>query len=788
MNPHRWIIAVCERPDRADTTAAGVLATWFMDQGIRSETLHGVSAPPPGANAVVIGRPGSHPWLRSMAEDGRISTEGLGEEGFHIRTLGIETRIVAIAGGGRLGVLYGADELRQRAGSLEELEGLDVRDRPRFALRANKMPPPLNDDYIARRRINTVYLPTWLPLGTDFAGVYAGLKVMEEMVGVTPDQWKNLEWYEQRALRGKFDNLARDTPDEIERQIGDYRRRIRELTELGVRVFISRYEWGFPFLTLARNYFEKEIITGGSKESSKSIQICLSSDRTREIIRRTYAKTFELFPELSGAVIYTSAEGGFGVPCSCESCQALFADFERDLPAGFKIGGLRKDRGGADVQFLHKHAFDLVYAAIRAVRKDAEIVRNSWDFQPIKAPLGTDYIHRYTPEDVIFMPYTVSTDTNLREDPNPQITLWTRKGRRVAPKMCQITEMHPRSNCFPNDISDRLQDFYQQWADASVHGTCLHGGIMPGEQFSKYEAMEDNLGFGFNHVAHWKLMWNPFREDLEQIFHQWAGRIYGAAQAEAVVRCLRRAGKLNRFGPQVKVVPNPTYRDYLAYAAKADGAGGNRPIGYMGFLYPFGFDNILLHDKLTHKFFVNPALMHSEFVYNYEDYPQFRANLEEAYRLMDENRADLKAATTTATDPEPIRALASWLEVERDFLTGMAALYEGEEYYLIHGDLDRAASAFSRAHDFLHESLRRWGGIALEQQVWPFSMGGGFYPYRDKAIDKDGAWLQHGAFGTFFGWLAARRDDPGGPDLIKRPEAENWVFHEGLKRFRWPME
>ena len=164
----------------------------------------------------------------------------------------------------------------------------------------------------------------------------------------------------------------------------------------------------------------------------------------------------------------------------CERCTAALQRYEAELPPGFRIGGPRSERGSSAVRFFHTWAFDLVYDAVKAVRPDAEVVRNVWDFQPVKSPLATEYVDRQTAPDVIFMPYTVSTDTNLREDPNPQITLWTGRGRRVVPKMCQLVELHPRSGCFPNDMVDRVGRFYRDWGQAGVHGVVLHGGLVAG--------------------------------------------------------------------------------------------------------------------------------------------------------------------------------------------------------------------------------------------------------------------------------------------------------------------
>ena len=76
--------------------------------------------------------------------------------------------------------------------------------------------------------------------------------------------------------------------------------------------------------------------------------------------------------------------------------------------------------------------------------------------------------------------------------------------------------------------------------------------------------------------------------------------------------------------------------------------------------------------------------------------------------------------------------------------------------------------------------------IAMEQAVWPFSVGGSFYPYRGKTLDEE--WLDAGAFGVFFTWLEGRASNPNGPDRIVSYESGPGMFLKGLKRFCWPME
>ena len=779
------------RPTRADRSAAELIGAALAGAGAAGAVATGDR---PDGDAVVVGTTASNPWIADLARRGAVDVSPVRpstpEEGFHLRLLAEDgRRLLAVAGSGPLGVLYGADELAARisetgTSALAALEGLDERDGPHFALRAFKMVPPLRDDYVARRRLNAVYLPTWMPVGTDFAGVHAGLQVMAELAGVTPDDWKDLQWWEQRSYRGRFPHL-RQPPAEVQRQVDAYRRRLAELRELGVQVFLSRYEWGFPILTLARAHFAGEVVTGDI-DAGKDISLCLSSERMQQIVRLTYERTFELFPELSGVVVYTSAEGGFGSPCGCERCADAFRRYEAELPPGFRIGGPRAERGSSAVRFFHTWAFDLVHDAVKAVRPDAEVVRNVWDFQPIKSPLAAEYVDRQTPPDVIFMPYTVSTDTNLREDPNPQITLWTGRGRRVVPKMCQLVELHPRSGCFPNDMVDRVARFYRDWGRAGVHGVVLHGGWLPGERFGDYAAMEDNIGFGINLDLHWKLLWNPFRDDVDLLKERWLERTFGAGARDVAGRCLQRAGRIYRLGPPVHVAGDPTYRDYQGYAAKADGVGGDA-----GFLYPFGFDMLLLNDKLTHKFLANPAFMHREFVYNYQEYPRFRRDLADALAWIDRNVAELEellVAGVADLDRERIAALAEWFRVERRFLRGLELLYRGEELYLIRGAWAEAAAAYGRAHAVLREALVRWGRIAIEQAVWPFSTGGHFYPYRGAPPDAEGAWLEGDVFGVFLRWLAARSADPRGPDVIGTYESGPRHFLAGLRRFRWPME
>ncbi len=105
---------------------------------------------------VVAGTTASNPWIADLARSGAVDVSPVRpstpEEGFHLRLLADGgRRLLAVAGTGPLGVLYGADELAARiaeAGTadLSALEGLDERDGPHFALRAFKMVPPLRDD------------------------------------------------------------------------------------------------------------------------------------------------------------------------------------------------------------------------------------------------------------------------------------------------------------------------------------------------------------------------------------------------------------------------------------------------------------------------------------------------------------------------------------------------------------------------------------------------------------------------------------------------------------------
>ena len=204
-----WTIHLGPRATRADRSAAELIDAALAAAGAAGRVAVGGR---PTGDVIVAGTAASNPWIADLARSGAVDTSPVRPstpaEGFHLRLLAEGgRRLLAVAGTGALGVLYGADELAARiaeAGTsdLAALERLDERDGPHFALRAFKMVPPLRDDYVASRRLNAVYLPTWMPLGTDFAGIHAGLQVMAELAGVTPDDWPELQWWEQRSYRG----------------------------------------------------------------------------------------------------------------------------------------------------------------------------------------------------------------------------------------------------------------------------------------------------------------------------------------------------------------------------------------------------------------------------------------------------------------------------------------------------------------------------------------------------------------------------------------------------------
>jgi hypothetical protein len=534
-------------------------------------------------------------------------------------------------------------------------------------------------------------------------------------------------------------------------------------------------------LTLCRKYFAEKTIAPGTGDSEKGIALCLSSQEFRRIIRLTIRKSFELFPDIEGLVTYTSSEGGFGVPCPCDSCRTAFETFKQSLAPGYLVPGKRRERGSAEVYFFHKWAYDMIYSMVREIRPDITLVRNSWDFQPLKSPRATEFAHQYTPKDVILMPYTVATDTNLREPPNPQVVQWTKRGRRVAPKMCQLVEMHPRSNCFPNLIDDRLVSFYRTWADAGVDGTSVHGGWWVAERFCDYRDMERNIGFGFNLFLHWKLMWNPHRDDVEELWRTWCGEVYGLRHTDLLWRCFTRAKRIYRLGPAVEERETPTYRDYLRYAMVAGAAAGGGEPG----MYPFGFDMLLLCDKVTHKFYCKPSQIHEDFIYSYEDYPQFRTNLASALDDLRMNLEELGIAVAADEDNTRLAALRDWFSVMKDYLEGWGLLYEAERIYLIVGNRTASVEAYRAARDRLGDALVRWGQIALEQAVWPFHVGGSFYPYRGKNLEED--WLESGAFKVFFSWLDSRINEPYEPDRIEPYESGPRLFLKGLRSFHWPM-
>ncbi len=745
--------------------AAKRVSGFLKGLGVKTRIRRVGGAPYPRGNVVVIGTVVTNPWLKELAD--RELSASSGREGFLIKYLEKNGGVLALVGADRLGVLYATDELFGRVRRLEDLKRLDVVDRPYFSLRAYKMVLPLEDEFIIKRRINAIYLPCWLPAGVGFTGQYAGLRLMEEMVGNRIKDRSLIEWVAWKwgkQVRGRFENLLAGDLDE---QYEAYRRRLREVREIGVKVFLSRYEWAFPLKTLAQNYYCEECV----KTSRKGRPVlCLSSPRSQELIRRTYEKTLELFPELSGFVVYLSGEGGVGRVCECSECKASFKAFKEQLTPKFLIPGRYAD---AEMLYAHKRAFDLIYDAAKSARSDLEIVRNTWDYGAFRAPYVTEYAHKYTPADVIFQPYTTSTDTNLREPPSPQTAWWARHGRRVAPKMCQLMELQPRTNCFPNALDDRLRQFYIEWARLGVHGMCLHGGWFPSERFGGYKHMMENIGFGFNLYVHWKLLWNPFREDVEVLWNEWTQEVYGVKSAEAAKRCLKRAGQIYRLGPKTRVKRNPCYEDYLSYFSR-------------WLHYLFAMDNVLLHNKFVHYYLGRPEGLHESFVKHYEELPVFRRLLGKAYKLLDQNIGDLERALVENAGNPKVAALLEWFKVEKKYLQGIEQLFRGEEEYRIKGKKRRSTQSYAKAYELLREALSRWGEIALEQRVWPLFMGGVFHPLSERRLD-DKEWLDSGSFGVFFTWLRARADDPYGPDRINEVELDLGSFHRGLREFHWPM-
>ena len=210
-----WTIVRGSNPSRAERSATAMIADALK---ICGAGFAGTSAEVPAGNAVIIGTSETNSWIADQVRAKVVAPPcrpGRAAEGFHVvmQQPG-SRRLLLVAGSGSLGVLYGADEVTRRMrnasrSDLADLDGLDLREAPHFPMRGFKMVPPLRDEYVAVRRLNTIYLPTWQPVGTDFAGIYAGLQTMSDIVGLTPDGWSGLEWWEQRNYRGRFSILER---------------------------------------------------------------------------------------------------------------------------------------------------------------------------------------------------------------------------------------------------------------------------------------------------------------------------------------------------------------------------------------------------------------------------------------------------------------------------------------------------------------------------------------------------------------------------------------------------
>ena len=162
-----WTIHLGPRATRADRSAAELIDAALAAAGAAGRVAVGGR---PTGDVIIAGTAASNTWIADLARSGAVDTSPVRPstpaEGFHLRLLAEGgRRLLAVAGTGALGVLYGADELAARiaeAGTadLAALERLDERDGPHFALRAFKMVPPLRAQPItstcsarSRRRI-----------------------------------------------------------------------------------------------------------------------------------------------------------------------------------------------------------------------------------------------------------------------------------------------------------------------------------------------------------------------------------------------------------------------------------------------------------------------------------------------------------------------------------------------------------------------------------------------------------------------------------------------------------
>ncbi|RKY65709.1 MAG: hypothetical protein DRQ08_05035 [Candidatus Latescibacterota bacterium] len=755
-----WSLLLGRNPSRAERKAAALLADWCSGLGARCRVQWGGELPEGPSYAFVIGTPEGNPAVSALARTAGIelTDEQYNRDGFLVGAFPPPSGglWVLVASPSSFGVVCAADELKRRARRMEDLPRLHIAERPAFAGREYHMVLPKDDEFLIERRINTVSLPGWYIPGTGFPGIYIGMKLMESLLG---RRWERTSWLNldhTTLTEGEFWEEFLEKADEWYAQ---YRKRMGEVRGLGVEVLLTRYEFAYPFPDLFHRYFPKECL-----EHSKFYGPipCPSKPMVRRIFREYYHLAFQLFPELSGVYVFLSGEGGVR-GCTCPDCEEDYRRFLGQFPY-YRRWEDRKDSYGLSLlQRLrtHNRFFELIYDAVREARPDAVIVRNAWEFNPCGGNWLTQLALDTIPEDVILRVYTVSEDTNLQEPPNPQITEWARAGRKVSPKQCQLLEMHPRTQCFPNYLADRMRRFYQQWAEEGVYGTVVHGGWWPTETLETYLELERNIGTGFNYWVHWKLMWDPFREDLEELFDEWARTVYGEEAKDLAKRCIKRAGQVYLIDPPIE--PIASYEDPRKKAKE----------------FVLSFHYILLSNKYPFHYLGRPDRFEDALSEVRELFPGFWKRMAEVQGLLGENLRELAGTT----DPK-LKRLSEWFRVESEYVKGMEALFKAEELYLFEKDPEAARPYYLKAERILMEALRKWGAIALREKIWPFFIGGHFDPrFAGKPVDPEGKWLDTGYFGVFFRWLRSRIE---GRDFSTPPLEELWdveAFEEMLHKF-----
>ena len=111
-----WTIHLGPRATRADRSAAELIDAALAAAGAAGRVAVGGR---PTGDVIIAGTAASNTWIADLARSGAVDTSPVRPstpaEGFHLRLLAESgRRLLAVAGTGALGVLYGADELAAR--------------------------------------------------------------------------------------------------------------------------------------------------------------------------------------------------------------------------------------------------------------------------------------------------------------------------------------------------------------------------------------------------------------------------------------------------------------------------------------------------------------------------------------------------------------------------------------------------------------------------------------------------------------------------------------------------